>query len=54
MDFTPKQDIASRCRICSSQSITDLELGFDCYIRPFKKNVTYKVGYCNSCNFIFN
>jgi len=54
MDFIPKQDIITQCHICSSESITNLELDFDCFIRPFGKSFTYKVGYCKNCSFIFN
>jgi len=51
--LVPNQRILKNCSICKSKKIEDLKLNETNFIRPFKKAMTTKLGFCKNCTFLF-
>ena len=51
--LVPTQILLKTCPLCKSKNIEDLKLKETNFIRPFKKPMTTKLGFCNNCTFLF-
>jgi len=51
--LVPNQRTLKNCPICISKNIEDLKLKETNFIRPFKKQMATKLGFCNNCTFLF-